>query len=177
MTKKYNIILDLDQTLISGECMKSHNPEKYEKSKLIPHKQMENLYVIYERPYLQVFLDYLFQNFNVTVWTAASKDYGLFIIKEIILRGNRKLDYFFHSKHCDVSDKKNGSCKDLNMLFTTWKIPGYDKTNTMIIDDLKEVYKAQPNNCIPVSPFEFTKDNSENDTELLNVMKKLNKLL
>ena len=84
MTNKPNIILDLDQTLISAEVSEEHNFKKYEmKSKLFDYKDMDGYYIVYERPGLQKFLDYLFENFNVSIWTAASKDYALFIIEKI----------------------------------------------------------------------------------------------
>ena len=43
-------------------------------------------YVVFERPYLQSFLDYIFDKFNVYVWTAASKDYALYIIGLCVIR-------------------------------------------------------------------------------------------
>lgn len=80
---KPSIILDLDQTLISSEATEDHNFEKYkEKSKKFRYDDMDGYYIVYSRPYLQDFLDYIFENFKVTVWTAASKDYALFIIEK-----------------------------------------------------------------------------------------------
>ena len=67
----------------------------------------ENYYIIFERPGLQQFLTFLFKYFNVSIWTAASKDYALFIIDKIIIAGNkdRKIDYVFFSYHCGISKK------------------------------------------------------------------------
>ena len=45
-----------------------------------PQEKKDGHYKVFERPGLQEFLDYLFANFNVSVWTAASKSYALFII-------------------------------------------------------------------------------------------------
>ena len=87
MAKK-NILLDLDQTLISAEASEDFDIDKHkERSKLFSWKDMDGYYIVFERPHLSEFLDYIFENFNVSVWTAASKDYALFIIEHIILAG------------------------------------------------------------------------------------------
>jgi TFIIF-interacting CTD phosphatase-like protein len=173
--ERKNIFLDLDQTVISGEVTEDHDFSKYmEKSKLFQFEDMDGCYIIYERPGLQNFLDYLFMNFNVSVWTAASKDYALFIIENIIKRDKkRELDYVFFSYHCDLSKEKKNGTKDLSMIWDIWGITGYNSKNTFILDDYDEVHSTQPNNCLIAKPFEFTKKGSENDTFLESVKEKL----
>jgi TFIIF-interacting CTD phosphatase-like protein len=177
---KPNILLDLDATLISAEASEDFDFEQYkEKSKLFRSDDMDGYYIVYSRPHLQEFLDYLFEHFNVTIWTAASKDYALFIIENIILNNikDRKLDFIFFSYHCDWSKHKKKYSKELSMLWDIHKIPGYNENNTVIIDDFKkDVYKCQTNNCIIAPPFEFTDQNSENDTFLKNIIPSLQKM-
>ena len=139
---------------------------------------MDGYYYIFYRPGLQEFLDYLFDNFDVSVWTAASKDYALFIIEKLVLAGRpeRKLDYVFFSYHCKISNKlKNGS-KDLSILWDIYKLDGYTKQNTYILDDYDEVYNTQKNNCIIAPPFYFTAEKSEKDRFLLNLIPELEKM-
>jgi hypothetical protein len=177
--KKYNVILDLDQTLISAEADEDYDFEKYkDKAKKFDFQDMDGYYLVFERPHLQKFLDFLFKNFNVSIWTAASKDYALFIIEKIILAGkkNRVLDYVFFSYHCDVSKKMKKGTKDLSMFWDVYKLDNYNEDNTFILDDYDEVFKTQPDNCIPVKPFEFTKEGSENDDFLKQVMNHLKKI-
>jgi TFIIF-interacting CTD phosphatase-like protein len=89
--KKLNFILDLDQTIISGEPVEEYSIEKNKKkASKFRFETMENYYIIFERPGLQQFLTFLFKNFNVSIWTAASKDYALFIIKI-----EKLITYFF----------------------------------------------------------------------------------
>jgi TFIIF-interacting CTD phosphatase-like protein len=175
------LILDLDQTVISAEASEEFNFEKYkDKSKLFRSDDMDGYYEIYSRPYLQEFLDYAFKNFNVTIWTAASKDYALFIIEKIIInqKPDRKLDYIFFSYHCDISRKKLKYSKELSTIWDIHKLPGYSSKNTVIIDDYKsDVHKCQPNNCIIAPPFEFTKKGSENDTFLKDIIIHLDKMI
>ena len=174
--EKLNILLDLDQTIISSEAEDEYDFKKNkDKAKKFTFHDMDGYYIVFERPGLQKFLTYLFKNFNVSIWTAASKDYALYIIEKIILQDkpNRKLDWVFFSYHCDMSKKKKKSSKNLHMIWDEYKISGYTKDNTVIIDDYDEVFNTQPDNCIIAKPFEFTKDNSENDTYLRDLKKAL----
>jgi len=178
MSNKPNLLLDLDQTLISAEPTEDFDFKKYkEKSKLFQLDDMDGYYMVYSRPFLQEFLDYAFKNFNVTIWTAASKDYALFIIEKIILNKNRKLDFIFFSYHCDISKKYKNYSKELSTLWDVYKLQGYSKKNTVIIDDYRtDVHTNQPNNCIIAPSFEFKKEGSEKDTFLKDIIFHLDKM-
>lgn len=166
MTKRGYIVLDLDQTLISAEASDEYDFKKNkEKAKKFVFHDMDGYYMIFERPGVQSFLTYIFANFDVSIWTAASKDYALFIVDKIIIAGNsnRKLDYIFFSYHCDVSKHQKKGSKDLKMMWDVYKIPNCEQDNCFILDDYSEVYKTQIHNCVIAIPFEFTKEGSEND--------------
>jgi TFIIF-interacting CTD phosphatase-like protein len=169
---KPNIILDLDQTLIDAKSTDEYKTDK-KKEEEYEHTNMDDIFIVFHRPHLQEFLDYLFENFNVSVWTAASKDYALFIIEKIILRGidKRQLDYIFFIYHGEVSRKLTNNTKNLSMLYNQFKLTNYNKNNTLIIDDYDEVYNTQPQNCIRVS--EFFIENKKKDTQLLDLIPKL----
>ena len=177
---KVNLILDLDQTLISAEAEEDYDFKKHkEKAKNFDFEDMEGYYIVFERPGLQKFLDYIFNDpvFNVSVWTAASKDYALFIINKFILtKPGRKLDYVFFSYHCDLSDKEKKASKALSMFWDKYGLPGYNADNTIILDDYDEVYNTQKHNCLIAKGFEFTNEGSENDTFLTDIIPKLEKM-
>ena len=183
-----NILLDLDQTCISAESLALDgepaefdfsNSDQLAKSKLFKYKNMDDYYVVFERPGLQEFLDFLFENFNVSVWTAASKSYALFIIKEIILAGKpeRKLDWIFFNYHCKISERKTDNSKDLSLLSELYKFPNYNLDNTIILDDSDEVYSTQTKNCIIAPPFEFKDNDSHKDKFLQDLEEELRKVL
>jgi len=176
--RKLNILLDLDETLISSKASEEFNFKNKKKMKKFDFEDMDGYYIIFERPNLQKFLTYVFENFNVSVWTAASKDYALFIIDKIIIGNhkNRKLDYIFFSYHCDISKKMVKGIKNLKMLWDIYKLKGYDQGNTFIIDDNEEVLKHCKQNCIQIKPFDYEDKNSFEDTELLKIMNTLKKL-
>lgn len=176
---KGNFILDLDQTIISAEPCEEYDFKKNKsKAKKFRFHNMENLYIVFERPYLQEFLTYLFDNFNVSIWTAATKDYALFIIDKIILAGNsnRKLDYIFFDYHCGISKKLKNKTKNLSLLWDIYKIDHFNNNNTVILDDYDEVYNTQPNNCIIAKPFEFKDENSDEDIFLKNILNDVREL-
>jgi len=176
---KPNIFLDLDQTLISAEPGEEYDFTKNKhKAKLFNYKNMDGYYIVFERPGLQKFLDYIFKNFNVSIWTAATKDYALFIIENIIIgnRPERKLDWIFFSYHCNISSKIKNGTKDLAVIWDVYNIPGYSHKNTVILDDYSEVFNTQPGNCIIAKIFEFTDEGSENDDFLLKLIPKLKKM-
>lgn len=170
MTDKLNIILDLDNTIISAVPLDEYpwGEESKNKTQQLTVYNMEDYYLVYERPYLQEFLDYIFEHFNVSVWSAASKNYVLFIINNIIKKKpNRQLQFIFFSYHCNLSKKLyNGGLKQLDMLWECFELPIYNPSNTIIIDDLKRIKKIQPCNCFNIKPFEFTDKDSTKDNEL-----------
>jgi len=89
----------------------------------------------------------------------------------------RKLDFIFFSYHCDWSKMEKKYSKELCMIWDIHKLPGYSSKNTIILDDYKaDVHKCQPNNCIIAKPFEFTKEGSENDKFLLELIPELEKM-
>ena len=174
---KKNVVLDLDNTLIFAEYMKKFPFEdKKIRTKSIRFElhDMDGYYIVFERPSVQLFLDRLFQKYNVSVWTAASKDYALFIVKHVILaRPGRKLDYILFSHHCELSDSKYSDSKNLKMLSEHFGIEDYNLTNTIIIDDHPEVYNTQPDNAIQIKVFDFMEPGSERDDEIMRTFYQL----
>jgi TFIIF-interacting CTD phosphatase-like protein len=184
--RQRHIILDLDQTIISGEPIDEFEVKNEERKENFTFHTMDRDYYIFERPNLQPFLDYIFANFKVSVWTAASKDYALFIIENIILqKKDRKLEWIFYAYHCEISEKLTKSPKNLTVLSNNFDIDDF-KGEVFIFDDNEEVYNPQPDRCLIAKPFFFTDEGSENDDYLTQVtlllekgksVKKMNKKL
>lgn len=171
-----NVILDLDETLISAveiPLLRKDAKKRQEFERRSPkfrvHKMDEEYYIV-ERPGVQPFLDYLFQHYNVSVWTAASKEYAIFVLENVILRPKRKLDYFLYSDNCDASYERTGCLKQLNQLF---HLPLYDSENTMIIDDNENVSSKQSNHVDRIKAFKFFRKESELDNELAQIQARM----
>lgn len=178
--KVQNIVLDLDQTLISAESIDTEttaeNFVKYlTKAHLFKFTIFDMHYIIFERPGLQNFLDYLFKNFHVSVWTAATKEYALFVVEKIIIAGRpeRKLDCILFNEQCNYSLFLGAGMKNLKLLSDVYGLANYRMDNTIIIDDLPAVNSIQPNNSILIRPFYFAEEGSENDNHLDAVKIKL----
>jgi TFIIF-interacting CTD phosphatase-like protein len=159
-----HVILDLDHTIIMSITRRRDLPLK---------QHFFAGYYIYERPHLKEFLAWLAKHFTVSVWTAASRDYGLFIVKNIIEPYiGRRVSVFLFDEHCEKSaEVQGGIIKHLDMLHNLGQfhnIPSFNRHNTVIIDD-NEGILAQNNYVIHVK--KFTLDPS--DRELLSVQKKI----
>ena len=172
---KGNVILDLDETLISAEPVEEYDFKKNKgREKKFKKHDMDGYYIVFERPGVQEFLDYLFNNFNVSVWTAASKDYAVFVVNKVLLsKPGRKLNYLLFSYHGDISKKSGKGPKDIKALSEVFKLPEFTLKNTFIIDDLDKVCKGQEGNCIRAKEFKFSDEGSEKDDFLPRIQKEV----
>ena len=110
-----NIILDLDNTLVSSIKTNESNKESImllkkqaDKENIIKYYDLYNdqkklIYVVFTRPNLDTFLDYIFSKYNVSIWTAGTRCYASFIIKNIMK--NRKIEYVFFDYHVNISTR------------------------------------------------------------------------
>jgi TFIIF-interacting CTD phosphatase-like protein len=174
--EKINVVFDLDETLIFSIPMKQVPailPDWLKKFKT--HKMAEDFLVV-ERPGLQKFLDWVEQNFRITIWSAGSPEYVDFIRKNVF--GKRKVYNVFNSKDCEVSQKIYGThfIKNLELLWDKYNLKGYGPDNTLIIDDLRKNTTPQPNNSIHSKKFISTKKESLKDNELSKFKEKLQKI-
>ena len=179
MRKDITVVLDLDNTLIySIPMIKGFPKKKFTKKKsylndMKSHKMDED-FIVFERPGLQKFLSWLFKNFNVIVWSAASPDYVEFIVKNIIEKKNRKVEYVLNSENCEDSQKIFGDkhIKNLKLLWDIHDLPLGPHT-TLIIDDLKMVTGIQPHNSIQIKSFNTKNIKCQDDCELEQIKKRL----
>lgn len=137
---KPHVLLDVDETLICTMTSDEKKSLDDEHLKLLQNNfknyNMDSYYIVHERPNLQIFLDYLFKHFHVSIWTAASLNYVLTIIKESILidNTNRKLNHLFHWDHCKDCDKKFSAYKQIEHLRDTYGLNEFDESSILIDD-------------------------------------------
>lgn len=188
MEDRMNVILDLDNTIIVAleeqerDLLSMRFQGQFEYHDILSYGMR-----IFARPGLQPFLDYLFANFNVSVYTAAEQEYALFIINHFLLmeghKGHRKVHYMFWRYHVDMGMKRYNGMKDLRLLFNVFNVPNFYPCNTVIIDDLIDVYEANPDNTIPIDAFKIVSSSTNqalsksiDDKELERVKTVLDKL-
>ena len=126
-SKSYTLVLDLDETLIH---FKSN-----------PHDDSSGLLLF--RPFLAEFLIGVSKYYELIVFTAATQDYANPLIDAIEKKGV-KFEYRLYRMHTIVIN--NDFVKDLSRL-------GRDLSRTIIVDNMEQNYKLQPENGITIRPF------------------------
>ncbi len=176
-----NVILDLDNTIINALDDSDRKKLSGDFSSKFKYRDMIPFFRIYARPHLDKFLDYLFANYNVSIMTAAEKDYALFIIENFILtKPERKLNFIFFRYQVELSREIYGGVKDLRVIWELFQVSGFTKQNTVIIDDLDMVYETNPHNTLRIKGFFIVDEDTgkinydmAEDDELLKIMSKL----
>ena len=163
------VILDLDHTIISAVDMNKlkrvQHPESFR------HKDFAETYRIYERPYLQQFLDQLFSKYRVAVWTAAGISYANFIIKNFILtKSGRTLEFVMWSDHCDVSEERYDHQKKLKLL-------EFLNEEMVILDDNQGVLETQKAKSVDSRDFNVEDETAKDDDFLLRAIDEIEKKL
>ena len=134
---KYTLVLDMDETLI--------------------HYFFTNVNgMLFVRPHCFEFLKELNDLYEIITFTAGTKDYADNILNMIDI-DNRIIKYRLYRQHCTII-----GCslyKDLSKI-------GRDLSKVIIIDNLKENFKLQPNNGI----FIKTWTNDINDVQLKDLL-------
>lgn len=163
------VILDLDHTIISAVEMDKLKTVKHPEA--FPYKDFADSYRIYERPYLQQFLDKLFKSYRVAVWTAAGISYANFIIQNFILtKPSRALEFVMWREHCDYSEEKYDHQKKLKLL-------DFIKDEHVILDDNDEVLKTQKDRSVDSRDFNVAYEDTKEDDFLLYAIDEIEKKL
>lgn len=154
MSNKKLLILDLDETLI-------HSVEKPLERK--PDFSFD-IFHTYKRPFLEKFLKFCFEYFEVAVWTSATNSYALEILKNI-LNQNQIPTFVWTRNRCTLSFDE-----ELRESFLTkkmWKVKrkGYDLTKVVVIDDRPEQWRSSYGNLIRVK--EYLGEKEDNELRLL----------
>jgi len=160
------IILDIDETLIHSEWLLNDSLEEnqYDFKFQLGDTDLDFSFFTLKRPYLNEFLDYVFSNFDVAIWTAASHDYATEILKKINIP-LKNLKFFYSKNSCtlklDYDTNKYYGVKNLSKISKK-----FDLNKVLIIDDIQKTAVNNYGNLIKIKPFE----NNLNDTELLKLI-------
>jgi hypothetical protein len=143
-------MLDIDETLChSVEDIKDVNPALLDK---LEHFTLLNgEYEVFKRPGLDAFLDDVHQHFNVSVWTAAGKDYAHDIIRYLFK--DRRLHHVLTSDHCQLAKSIYGkkNFKDMRMLDNLYG--GSRRGSVWLVDDHIDVAACQKDVVFPIRQF------------------------
>jgi Dullard-like phosphatase family protein len=155
------VILDLDETLVYA----SEEHLGYEHDFEVSH------YLVYKRPYLREFIDFVLENFRVAIWTSSGEDYAAEVVN-CIFGGKDKLEFVWARNRCvrrfDPKMFEQYFIKDLKKV----RRLGYSLDHILMIDDTPKKLMRNYGNLVRVSPFE----GDRRDEELLDLMPYLEEL-
>ena len=136
-----NIVLDLDETIINTLIVdKKELPGLLNQELCIGSFTFDNddkfHYIVFVRPNLYDFLNYLDDNFNIYIYTNASQEYAINAINLI----SKNITYFSIKKiQSRIMNNGNVILKTLKTLNNI----GLTKSNTLIIDDRSDVWDIE----------------------------------
>ena len=150
--KQKLLILDIDETLIhSTETLLSRNPDFTVGSK----------YYVYKRPFVEQFLTWCSENFDIAIWTSATNDYAAEIVANIFPQGQHNLLFVWSRERCtqslDIESREVFWEKKLTKL----RRRGYDLDNVIVIDDSPLMWRNSYGNLVSVTPFLGDEDDNE----------------
>ena len=170
--KKFNIIFDIDETLVQTLILSNLKTKKMiyshnEGNIVVSNYPKKNGSVVFLRPGLYELLAYCFYNFHVSFWTTGVKDYCQGIIdqiltekqfnqtKVILSRYDENTVYDLKTKKKYKIDKFNDNMtKPLDFLFTHQIYKNkFKKSNTILIDDNPLHIAVNHNNGIFIFPW------------------------
>lgn len=138
--EKKTVFLDLDETLVHSNP--NPPPEKYDfiVRPVIDGRRVE--FYVLKRPFMDEFLEFLSEKFEVVVFTAGLKEYASLVLERIDRKG-----LISHRLYRD-------SCKEVDGMFVKdLSDKGRDMKRVVIVDDNPNSYHLQPENAIPIRPF------------------------
>ncbi len=145
------LILDLDETLIHATEEKSEREADF----------LVGQYFVYKRPFLDEFLEFCFENFDVAVWTTATKSYAGEILKTV-LKEDQNLRFCRTRERCtfafDAEEREHFFAKRMHKI----RRRGYKLESVIVVDDSPNVWQNSYGNLVRAAKFE----GGESDDEL-----------
>lgn len=155
------LVLDLDETLIHA------SDEPLER----PHDFRVGPFYIYKRPYLKDFLAFVFEHFDVAVWTSSSPLYAAELCEQLFSPA-QELVFLWSSERCTLCIDHNKQSQYWVKDFKKLRRKGFCLKQVLVIDDTPEKHERNYGNLIRASAFTGAAD----DTELLALIDYLKEL-
>ncbi len=163
---KLAIVLDLDETLIHTTRDISKFTSSFDFT-----NDTASLFT-YKRPGLDTFLDIVFQNYDVYIWTAGSEEYADYILENILNTCKHKPLRVLSS--CDTVSKMQG-CYGDKVSLKPLSIIRKDLSRIVMIDDKQDSFSCNFDNGYKIRGFQ-NPDEQFNDQELLQCTIMLEKI-
>lgn len=147
-TKKYMLVLDIDETLVHSELIVEQSQEKPAIKKKHDNRiEFRNpngtvdVYGVRYRPYLHEFLDRMAKLYDLAVYTASARDYADAVMNQLDPSGTMFVARLYRDNCLPIS-----GMNIKNML-------NFEGTDTVLVDNLIYSYALQMDQGIPICPF------------------------
>ncbi|TPX69090.1 hypothetical protein SpCBS45565_g02724 [Spizellomyces sp. 'palustris'] len=179
------LILDINGTLLE-RVKKSAEKKAARANPLCPEAPNFRLNKArcYYRPYLDTFIDHIFQHFEVAAWTSAMPKNADPMFRHIFGDYAPKLAFGWNRSHCsDIGGQSRDweAKKDLRKVWADRAVNPrgrWSERNTILIDDTSSKASFTPANCLHLPTFTVCDPNFDciNDTSLLSLIKYLDEI-
>ena len=158
---RHLLILDLDETLIYATSIPLPTRHDFK----VAH------YFVYKRPFVEQFLNQVFEWYDVAVWTSAGSGYASAIV-DLLFATPTQLKFVWSDERCTKRYHPERQeyywVKDLKKV----RRLGYSLENIVVVDDTSEKLERNYGNHLRVQEFVGSRD----DAELRDVLPFLNSL-
>ena len=125
--RKTLLVFDLNGTLLHST---------YQQHQGLIHDGLARNKYVYFRPYMREFFDFVFENFDVAVWTSHIRPNASALVKLAFgAMYEKELKFIYARDECIVGEGHT-SQKPLQRIWKQFR--QYDNTNTFIVDDSTE---------------------------------------
>jgi len=196
MDKRPIIIFDLDETLINTITLTDRHNTKNDLlfiSKIVLEKNIEYVYnketeeIIFKRPGLDEFLDFIYLYFNIGVFTKGVPDYAQYIVKKIIDTPIRRkiynnqlcflgtsLDTEYINKNYNNNYTNDDSMNDKQLKYIKNLFPN---RYLILVDNREILGMNQENQFIHISDFSIFDEDSYNNFEFIRIKQMLSEFI
>ena len=156
-SKKYMLVLDIDETLLHSEMIVERSVEKYHMRGLVYDQKIEfpnpdgsvDVYGVRYRPFLKEFLERMNRIFDLAVYTASAREYA-----EAILNALDPGNVMFKAR------LYRENCMQINGM-SIKNMQHFIGENAVIVDNLIYSFALHMNQGIPICPFIDDKEDVE----------------
>jgi RNA polymerase II subunit A small phosphatase-like protein len=146
------LILDIDETLIFA----SETPQSRPHDFIVGDK-----YFVYKRPFVEEFLTWCFQNFDVAVWTTATDDYAAEIVSKVFPQSDHNLVFLWSRDRCTPALDSESRETFFEKKLTKLRRRGRKLEDVIAVDDTPQMWRNSYGNLVRVKPFFGEPDDDE----------------
>lgn len=136
------LVLDLDETLIYATEINLERDFDF----------VVGPYFVYKRPYLDEFLKFCFENFEIAVWTSSTEIYAAEII-ENIFDYKDIVSFVWSRERCTIGFDEEKRVNFYEKKILKIKRLGYNLQSVIVVDDSPETWRSSYGNLVRVKPF------------------------